>query len=101
MVRQHAGADDVGDSRPCGVYDGIAAHGEGPGRHRDTAQEADWSDVCPCSDASHEGTVLPFSAEIRPRPDDALSRTVLPDWGRGLERSGGVLQLAEQGRGDT
>ena len=87
MVRQHAGPNIRGDPRPRGVYDGIAAHGEGSGRQRDAAPEADWSDVRPRNDGGDEGTVLAFSAGIPERScrrramDDALSRTALPDWG--------------------
>src|SRR6266852_3264381 len=100
MVCERARSDDGGDPRPGGVPDGFTVDGEGPGFRGDAAQEANWSDVCVGRYAGNEGAVLAFHAEVYAQRDETLSRTDVPDWGSGLVRSGGVLQLVEQARGD-
>src|SRR5262249_26239134 len=61
----------------------------------------DRADLRPCRCAGDEGTILAFSSEVRPHRDEVLSRTDLPDWGRGVVRGRSVLQLAERAGRDS
>src|SRR5262245_29909868 len=49
VVRQRSGTDDGGDPWSGGVSDGFAGDGRGTGNSRIPTQEADRTDVCPCS----------------------------------------------------